>query len=86
MRSSKAKSPTKKSKAKRTSSEKNILYGVVPEHITIIVDTNCLIGDLEIVKRIVQSKKWVVIVPSIGNYIYINIISLPKQIIHSELN
>ncbi|RIA85715.1 hypothetical protein C1645_781251 [Glomus cerebriforme] len=64
--SSKAKSPAKKAKkVKRTASEKNIFYRIVPGYTTIIVDTNCLIGDLEIVKKIIQSEKWIVIVPSI---------------------
>lgn len=83
MRSSKTKSQTKKSRAKRAASETNVLYGVAPENITIIVDTNCLIGDLEIVKKIIQSEKWVVIVPSIGKYILVEL-SLPKQMIHSK--
>ena len=71
IRSSKTKSPAKKSKVKRTASEKNALRKVIPKCTTIIVDTNCLIGDLEVAKRIIQSEKWAIIVPSIGKHIYI---------------
>jgi hypothetical protein len=70
MHGSKTKSSAKKSKkVKRTASGKNFLNRIVPGYTTIIVDTNCLIGDLDIVKKVIQSEKWVVIVPSIGIYI-----------------
>lgn len=70
MHSSKSKSSAKKlKKVKRTASGKNFLNRIVPGYTSIIVDTNCLIGDLEIVKKVIQSEKWVVIVPSIGIYI-----------------
>ncbi|CAB4406875.1 unnamed protein product [Rhizophagus irregularis] len=66
MHSSKSKSSAKKlKKVKRTVSGKNFLNRIVPGYTSIIVDTNCLIGDLEIVKKVIQSEKWVVIVPSI---------------------
>ncbi|GBC10647.1 hypothetical protein RclHR1_00980024 [Rhizophagus clarus] len=66
LHSSKTKSSAKKfKKVKRTASGKNVLNKIVPGYTTIIVDTNCLIGDLEIVKKVIRSEKWVVIVPSI---------------------
>ncbi|CAG8794323.1 9341_t:CDS:2, partial [Cetraspora pellucida] len=30
---------------------------------TIVIDTNCLIGDLNMVKKIIQSDNWMVVVP-----------------------
>ncbi|CAG8495753.1 7783_t:CDS:2 [Ambispora leptoticha] len=36
---------------------------ILPGYTTLIVDTNCLVGDLHAVKRIIKSEKWNVVVP-----------------------
>ncbi|CAG8448192.1 1651_t:CDS:2 [Dentiscutata heterogama] len=36
---------------------------VVAGYTTIVIDTNCLVGDLNMVKKIIQSNNWVVVIP-----------------------
>ncbi|CAG8504968.1 12765_t:CDS:2 [Funneliformis caledonium] len=59
-------SSKKSRKVKRTASEKkesSVLCRVAPGYTTIVVDTNYLIGDLEMVKKLIQSEKWIIVVP-----------------------
>ncbi|CAG8670841.1 20533_t:CDS:2, partial [Cetraspora pellucida] len=49
-------------KKMRTSSSSRIAAG----YTTIVIDTNCLIGDLNMVKKFIQSDNWMVVVPSVG--------------------
>ncbi|CAI2167480.1 1867_t:CDS:2 [Funneliformis geosporum] len=53
-------------KVKRTFSEKkesSVLCRVAPGYTKIVVDTNYLIGDLEMVKKLIKSEKWIIVVP-----------------------
>jgi hypothetical protein len=34
---------------------------------SLVIDTNCFVGDLKMMKEIIQSEKWIVIVPLVGN-------------------
>ncbi|CAG8796276.1 28038_t:CDS:2 [Gigaspora margarita] len=36
---------------------------IVAGYTTIVIDTNCLVGDLNMVKKIIQSDNWVVVIP-----------------------
>ncbi|CAH1763876.1 9022_t:CDS:2 [Entrophospora sp. SA101] len=46
---------------KKTAS--SLLSKIVPGFTTLVVDTNCLVGDLNLVKKIIQSDNWTVVVP-----------------------
>ncbi|CAG8469319.1 7825_t:CDS:2, partial [Scutellospora calospora] len=39
------------------------LSRIVAGYTTVVIDTNCLVGDLNMVKKIIQSDNWVVVVP-----------------------
>ncbi|CAG8549996.1 4271_t:CDS:2 [Acaulospora morrowiae] len=55
--------PLSVSKVQQQVVSKKTLSRIVPGYTTLVVDTNCLVGDLVMVKKIICSDNWVVVVP-----------------------
>ncbi|CAG8605694.1 870_t:CDS:2, partial [Diversispora eburnea] len=62
--SSAHKHPVNDAKKKESSKKtKSPLLRIVPGYTILVVDTNCLVGDLNMVKKIIYNDSWVVVIP-----------------------
>lgn len=45
---------------------KSLRERVIPSETILVLDTNCFIGQLELVKRLIESDKWSIVIPLVG--------------------
>lgn len=55
---------------------------VVPGITPLVIDTNCFIGDLSNVKKVIQCAKWQIIIPLVGKCTFVSFFLALKTVFH----